>query len=142
MIRKVSCRADKTSKDEFIDLSKDGSGQWRTSKEGHKGQFIYVDCKDNPRIKPVRVFESVAVVKKQLMDSRECEEVIGFFRSKCVIALSEEVIHGKYRISPGRYIVNTLKQDGRCGFSASDGTKFLNIPLKKLIPAGFERVTS
>ncbi|MDA9923181.1 hypothetical protein N9E25_07565 [Verrucomicrobiales bacterium] len=140
VVRKVTCLADKTRREDFIDLSKDGKGQWRTSKEGHKGQFVYLDRKGVPRVRPVRVFESVESVQKEVLASADVEGLVGFFQTKCVISLTKEVEHGKYQIAPGRYLVNSIMTDGRCSFVSGDGSKFIAIPLKKLIPAGFERV--
>jgi len=51
--RKVVCLADRTKKEDYIDLTKDGTGQWRTWKEGHKGQFVYLDREGTPRVRPV-----------------------------------------------------------------------------------------
>jgi len=86
------------------------------------------------------VFESIEAVRRKVLGGEEVEELVGFFQTKCVISLSKEVPHGKFVIPPGRYTVNSIQEDRRCSLSSANGDKFVAIPLKKLIPAGFERI--
>jgi CRISPR-associated endonuclease Csn1 len=141
IVRKVKCVADKSNPDDFLDLSKDRSGQFRTSKEGHQGQFVYVDHKGTPRVRPVRVFESKKIVENDLRRSKDFTEMLGFFQTKCTVSLTKPVDHGVVRLTVDYYILNSIGVDGRADLTSSDGTKYIRIPLKKLLPAGFSRVT-
>ncbi len=125
---------------EFADLSKDGGGAWRTRKEGHRGQFVYLDAKGRPHVRAVRVFESLTNVKAEVKDLGDGVQLIGFFQSMCLVQLEKSVSHGKMILQPGKYQLNTIKKDGRAQLTSGSGTKSPEIGLVKLLPAGFKRI--
>jgi hypothetical protein len=124
----------------YKDLSKDGNGAWRTSKEGHRGQWVYVTAKGEPKVVPVLVFESPRIIKKEVQTRLDFAEFIGFFESLCCIEIAKEVEHSSKKIPPGRYTLRTLQSDGRASFDSAGGQPFDDIPLKKLLPCGFARI--
>lgn len=125
---------------EFKDLSKDGCGSYRTTKQKHRGQFVYVNQTGNPTVEPVRVFESISGIRKALCGRADFREMVGFFESYCLVELKEAVKHGSIELAPGIYKLNTLKQDGRAQLTSASGVKSPEISLKKFLPAGFRRV--
>lgn len=125
--------------EEFADLSKDGTGAFRTRKGEHQGQFVYVDAAGKPHVRPVRVFESLARVKAEVAQKAAGGRVVGFFQSMCLVELDRPVTHGRTVLPPGTYRLNTIKQDGRAQLTSPSGQKSPEINLRKLLAAGFRR---
>ena len=125
---------------EFKDLSKDGSGAFRTTDQKHRGQFVYLDQAGKPNVEPVRVFDSVTAVGKSLQARPDFREMVGFFESYCLVELQEAVKHVAIELPPGKYKLNTLKQDGRAQLTSASGVKSPEISLKKLLASGFRRI--
>jgi CRISPR-associated endonuclease Csn1 len=149
IIKKVSCWSDKAAKENYENLAKDrtpdgdanGRGQWRCAKGSHKGQWLYLDAKSKPRIKAVKVFESIPTVKLGLQKSGDCTEVIAFLQSGCVIEIKDVVVSGKQRLVPGRYRLGGIQQsNGQCDLRSPEGSDFKKIPITSLLNAGFWRV--
>jgi len=124
---------------EYIDMSKDGSGAWRKAKKSHKGQLVYLDEKGKARVRPIYVFESTHAVMDEIQTQGYAITVIGFFQSGCTVDLSAPAVHTTNTLPPGRYILNTIKADGRATLTSSASTIFINIPMLKLLAAGFRR---
>jgi len=131
----------KEAPSEFKDMSKDGSGAFRTRKEGHLGQFVYLDAKGKPRVEVVRVFDSIAKVKAEIEARGEGIRVIGFYQSLCLVKLDKPVVHGVVTLEPGTYQLNTIKKDGqgRAQVTSAGGEKSPEISLGKFLAAGFTR---
>lgn len=125
--------------EEFADLSKDGTGAFRTRKGEHQGQFVYVDAAGKLHVRPVRVFESFARVKAEVAEKAAGGRLVGFFQSMCLVELEREVRHGPTVLSPGVYRLNTIKQAGRARLTSASGQKSPEINLRKLLAAGFRR---
>lgn len=125
--------------EEFADLSKDGTGAYRTRKGEHQGQFVYVDAHGRPHVRPVRVFESLAKVKAELVRNAGAGRIVGFFQSMCLVELDQPVTHGQVVLPAGVYRLNTIKQDGRAQLTSASGQKSPEINLRKLLAAGFRR---
>ncbi|MCX6980604.1 MAG: HNH endonuclease [Verrucomicrobia bacterium] len=151
LIKRVSCWSDKPSKDNYQNMAKDWSeegdlryrGQWRCGKGSHQGQWLYLDSKRKPRIKAVKVFESVKAVRAALATSSECSEVIAFLQSGCVVEITQEVISGKQTLPPGRYRLGGVEEKARkLDLEKPDSTAFTKIPITSLLKAGFRRVDS
>jgi CRISPR-associated endonuclease Csn1 len=140
LVRKAMRLSNKPNLSNYKDLSKDGNGAWRTSKEGHRGQWVYVTAKGEPKVVPVLVFESPRIIKKEVQTRLDFAEFIGFFESLCCIEIAKEVEHSSKKIPPGRYTLRTLQSDGRASFDSAGGQPFDDIPLKKLLPCGFARI--
>jgi CRISPR-associated endonuclease Csn1 len=148
-IKKVSCWSDKPAKENYENLAKDrtpegdanGRGQWRCAKGSHKGQWLYLDAKGKPRIKAVKVFESIPVTKLDLQNTGDCKEVIAFLQSGCVIEIKETVISGKQTLAPGRYRLGGVQQsNGQCDLRSPEGLEFKKIPITSLLNGGFHRI--
>jgi CRISPR-associated endonuclease Csn1 len=131
----------KEAPSEFKDMSKDGTGAFRTRKEGHRGQFVYLDAKGKPRVEVVRVFDSIAKVKAEIEARGKGIRVIGFYQSLCLVKLDKPVVHGTVTLEPGTYQLNTIKKDGqgRAQVTSAGGEKSLEISLGKFLAAGFTR---
>src|SRR5690606_35003236 len=108
----------------------------------HRGYFIYTDMKQRPRVRPVYAFQSVALVRRELV-SRQGQEVagiIGFFQSGCVVKLEREVVQGKKKLKPGLYKLNTIKTQGQAKLTSSSGVEYEALSLSRLVEAGFHRI--
>lgn len=149
-IKKVSCWSDKPAHENYENLAKDrtpegdakGRGQWRCAKGSHQGQWLYLDAKGKPRIKAVKVFESIPEVKAALVESADCSDVIAFLQSGCVIEINQDVISGKQKLNSGRYRLGGIEEKkGQCDLKAPDGAAFTKIPITSLLKGGFKRVS-
>ena len=138
---------------EYKDMSKDGTGAYRKGKKGHRGQIVYVetstDKKGNTnetvKVRPIFVFESPAMVHKQLRDELgDRSRVVGFFQSGCMIETTKPVPHTKLALPPGRYVMNTIITASRqMKITTQDGKTYPDIPyynLREMIAAGLKRV--
>jgi CRISPR-associated endonuclease Csn1 len=125
---------------EFKDLSKDGRGAFRTTDQKHRGQFAYLDQAGKPNVEPVRVFESVIGVGNALRARPNFREMVGFFESYCLVEIQQAVRHMSVELPPGKYKLNTMKQDGRAQLTSASGIKSPEISLKKLLASGFRRI--
>jgi hypothetical protein len=134
----VRVKADKTPT-EFKDLSKDETGAYRRSLKNHRGQFVYLDSRDRPVVVAVRVFESVASVRKELMSRREFKELIGFFETACLVALTRPLVTKAVSLPAGIYKLNTIRQDAVAQVSDASGHKHPPVSLSKFLQAGFRR---
>ncbi len=126
--------------EEYRDLSKDGSGAWRKAKKGHRGQIIYLDGKGVPRVRPIYVFESPAIVAASL--KKQGTKTIGFFQSGCTVSVSKEVAHAKMPLPAGIYLLNSIRTGGDVKLTRQDGRTHPDIPrysLAALVKAGFTR---
>jgi CRISPR-associated endonuclease Csn1 len=149
LIKKVSCWSDMLAKENYENLAKDqtpesearGRGQWRCRKGSHQGQWLYLDKKGKPRIKAVKVFESKSLIGASLAASPDCQEVVSFIQSGCVIEINNPVISGKQRMENGRYRLSAIRESsGQCDLEAPDGTQYKCIPITSLLKAGFRRI--
>lgn len=125
---------------EYKDLSKDKTGAYRKALKGHKGQFVYLDGKSKPRVRPVYAFESIQKVREELLLSIRPEAIKGFFQSKCLVSLEQPVDHPKTPLAPGVYSLNTIRGDGFVVMTSASGQVSQPIGLAKLLAAGFKRI--
>ncbi|HEV2693332.1 MAG TPA: HNH endonuclease domain-containing protein [Verrucomicrobiae bacterium] len=125
--------------DEYKDLSKDGTGAFRKALKGHKGQFVYLDGKGKPRVRPVYAFESIQKVNGELKETIGQSAIKGFFRSGCLVELEKAIPHNSTPLAPGKYKLNTILTDGRAKVTDSAGKMSLPISLEKMLAAGFKR---
>lgn len=127
---------------EYKDMSKDCSGAFRRRKERHRGQFVYLDEKDKPRVEVVRVFDSIAKVKTELEAKGQDIKIIGFFQSDCLVKIEKPVVHGAITLAPGTYQLNKIVKEGqgRVQVTSAGGEKSPAISLSKFLKAGFMRV--
>ncbi len=128
--------------EEYRDLSKDGSGSWRKAKKGHRGQIIYLDGKGVPRVRPIYVFESPALVAASLKE--QGIKTIGFFQSGCTVSVKEVVAHATMPLPVGTYLLNTIRTGGDVKLTRQDGKTYPDIPrygLAALVKAGLTRVS-
>jgi CRISPR-associated endonuclease Csn1 len=125
---------------EYKDLSKDGTGAYRKALQGHKGQFVYLDEKNKPRVRPVYVHESARTVRSSLFKYGAQTAIKGFFQSGCLVEIMAPVPHPKTPLLPGKYSLNTIRSDGFVVLTSPSGRVSQPIGLSKLLPAGFRRV--
>ncbi|MCS7062779.1 MAG: hypothetical protein NZM04_01805, partial [Methylacidiphilales bacterium] len=134
----------------YRDLSKDGSGAYFQAEKSHKGQIIYIELKkdksgkitETPRVAPVYVFDSVAKVKKRLLEEfGDTIRIYGFFQSGCTIEITQDLVHSSTVTLPaGKYRLNTIKEKNEVVVTSPSGNKSPAIGLKKFIAAGLRRV--
>lgn len=140
LVRKAMRLSNKPSLSNYKDLSKDGTGAWRTSKEGHRGQWVYANHSGRAVVVPVMVFESKTSVFKRIRNDPDYCELVGYFESSCCISIASDSEHSSRRIPAGRYTLNTIQGDGRVTFTSAVGVKYDDVPLGKLLRAGFSRI--
>jgi CRISPR-associated endonuclease Csn1 len=129
---------------EYKDLSKDGSGSYRKAKKGHRGQLIFLNAKGEPHVRPVYAFESLAQVRKNLLEEAgPGSQFYGFFQSGCLVTLDKPAAHPKHTLPPGKYLLNTIRAGGDVKLTTPEGKTHPDIPrysLKMLVASGFRRV--
>jgi CRISPR-associated endonuclease Csn1 len=149
LIKKVSCWSDKPDQGNYTDMSKDwtpereaaGIGQWRCAKGSHQGQWVYLDTQSKPRIRAVKVFESIAKVKTELEADSDCARVVMFLQSGCIVKIDGEVKSGAKKLPEGNYRVGGIEEAARkIDLYSAGGTKFEKIPLTSLLIQNFRRV--
>ncbi|OYW71591.1 MAG: hypothetical protein B7Z37_27365 [Verrucomicrobia bacterium 12-59-8] len=149
LIKKVSCWSDKPEQANYCNMSKDwtpereaaGKGQWRCAKGSHQGQWVYLDTLSKPRIRAVKVFESIAKVKSDLEADSDCARVVMFLQSGCIVKIDGEVKSGAKKLPEGNYRVGGVEEAARkIDLYSAGGTKFEKIPLTSLLTQNFRRV--
>lgn len=132
--------------DEYRDLSKDGSGQWRRGAR-HKGYFVVdvaAPTKKKPdkrtlRVYPVYAHRSLQQARVEMPPDKTLR-VLGYFESGCLIQIDTGIDHKKIRLPAGRYRLTTIKKKGDIFVRNHTGEKMGPIGLSKFIAAGFRRV--
>lgn len=122
------------------DLSKDGTGAFRKALKGHKGQFIYANTKGKFSVRPVYAFESINIVRDELVQAVGQSAIKGFFQSGCLVEIIQAVAHAKTPLDPGKYSLNTIRSDGFVVLTSPSGQVSQPIGLGKLVPAGMQRL--
>jgi CRISPR-associated endonuclease Csn1 len=125
---------------EYKDLSKDGTGAFRKALKGHKGQIVYLDESNKPRVRAVYAFESLRAVRAGLIEKNPALVVKGFFQSGCLVEITSAVPHPKTPLAPGKYSLNTIRSDGFVVLTSASGKVSQPIGLAKLFAAAFRRV--
>ncbi|MBI4658089.1 MAG: hypothetical protein HY735_04425 [Verrucomicrobia bacterium] len=125
---------------EYKDLSKDGTGAYRKALKGHKGQIVYVDEMNKPRVRPVYAYESIRDVRASLLKINAGIAIKGFFQSGCLVEINGSVAHPKTPLAAGKYSLNTIRSDGFVVLTSSSGKVSQPIRLTKLLTVGFRRV--
>jgi CRISPR-associated endonuclease Csn1 len=118
-VLKVQITAQKPDTKEYVNMAKEGEengfrGQYKLGAQ-HQGYFIYLekDKKGNdvPKVCPVYAFHSRRKVEEEL--KAQGLDVIGFFQSKCLVEFLNDYEHGSIVIPAGKYILSTIRADGR-----------------------------
>jgi len=130
--------------DEYQDVSKDGTKQLRRG-EMHRGYFVYwspAPTKNAPdkqlaKVRPVYAFESVARVKNELKQkgARNAQ----FFQSGCTVEIENKVDHPKTPLSSGRYLLNSIWEQGNVVVTNASGKVSAPIGLAHMLNAGLKR---
>ena len=150
LIKKVSCWSDKPEPSNYKNMAKDwtpereeaGRGQWRCAKGSHQGQWVYLDTNGKPRIRAVKVFESVSEVKAAVQNEPDCIEILMFLQSGCVVKIDGVVRSGKKELEAGNYRLGGVEEGARkLDLYSAGGTKYAKIPLTTLLSQGFRRIT-
>jgi CRISPR-associated endonuclease Csn1 len=126
--------------EEYVDVSKDRTGQY--AKGGNRGYFIYKRKRDREfvwRATPVRVFQSVKVIKEQLLANSEIEplweiepggkKLWRLWKTNMLFNLPQTIEAGSKVIEQGYYFLGSI--------SCSDGKNdyiTLNSPIGKKVP--------
>ena len=130
--------------DEYVDVSKDGTRQLRRG-ESHRGYFVFwaaAPTKKEPGkrravVKPVYAFQSVELVRRELrnMGIRDAH----FYESGCTVELEAAVLHPKTPLVPGRYILNSIWEQGNVVVTSGSGKVSAPIGLAHMLNAGFKQ---
>jgi CRISPR-associated endonuclease Csn1 len=130
--------------DEYQDVSKDGTKQLRRG-EMHRGYFVYwapAPTKKDPdkqqaKVRPVYAFESVARVMREL--KQQGSKGAQFFQSGCTVEIENAVDHAKTPLGPGRYLLNSIWEQGNVVVTNSSGKVSAPIGLAHMLNAGLKR---
>jgi len=123
---------------EFKDLSKsDGRGQYKKGAK-HRGQFVYIDSTGKPKVRPVYVFESVTIVKKEL--EQKGLKTIGFFFADCLVEIQNSFDYNGRWIPAGIYRMATMTSAGQTKINNSLEIFKNPIGIADLLKAGFRRL--
>lgn len=140
------------ARDEYVDMSKDGSGAWRKAKKSHRGQVVYLlrtqtktgKINETVKVCPVYVFKSAEQTMAELLhEYGEDVKVYGFFQSGCMITVDVDVPHDKLPLPAGIYLLNTIKTKGEVKVTRQDGKTYPDIPqyrLSAMVKSGMKRV--
>lgn len=138
---RVLCKT-KDDAERFKDLSKDGCGAYRKSKS-HKGQFIWKDNKGNYLVAPVYIYSSKQKVYAELKNNPKCMGICDFFKTGCLVKISNEVVDEKKNrlwLKAGFYNLNSIAKEKRVYLTDVNGQEHKKIPLQHLMNAGMKRV--
>lgn len=130
--------------DEYQDVSKDGTKQLRRG-EMHRGYFVYwspaptkkAPDKQQAKVRPVYAFESVARVKNEL--KQKGARSAQFFQSGCTVEIENKVDHPKTPLSSGRYLLNSIWEQGNVVVTNASGKVSAPIGLAHMLNAGLKR---
>jgi CRISPR-associated endonuclease Csn1 len=125
---------------EYKDLSKDGTGAFRKALKGHKGQIVFFDAANKPRVRAVYAYESIQDVRRELSKTYQGAVIQGFFQSGCLVEIKQDVPHSKTPLTAGKYSLNTIRSDGFVVVTSPSGQVSQPISLAKLLAAGLRRV--
>ena len=131
--------------DEYRDLSKDGSGQWRRGAR-HKGYFVVevaAPTKKEPNnraieVRPVYAHRSPEQTRMEFQMDKKTR-VLGYFESGCLIQIDTHIGHPKTPLKPGVYRLNTMRLDGYVRVTNNKSEQSQPIGLDKFVAAGFRR---
>jgi CRISPR-associated endonuclease Csn1 len=127
---------------EFADLSKGDASPSLRKGDRHRGYYLYADTKGKVRVRPVYVFQSAGIVRKELLSQQGTSviEIIGFFQSGCAVALDGAVDHAKTPLTAGTYRLNSIWATGRARITSATGVTSEPISVARLLSVGFRRV--
>ena len=148
---------DRGTPDEYLDMSKDGTGGLRRG-EPHKGQLIYWDGAGALQILPVFAHGSPLAEREKIEALGGKAKFYEFFRAGCTVTLDREVPAEKYsriikneakqsrRIKPtqplpsGSYLLGTISAKNHdVVLELANGTRIAS-PLRNLVEAGMKRM--
>lgn len=95
--------------DEYLEMSKDGTGAWRKGVGSHKGQIIFWDKSGALSVRPVFAHGSVWRERRAVEGLGGKAKFYGFFQSHCAVRTAHAVPAGAYSI----VVNNEAKQTRR-----------------------------
>ncbi len=124
--------------DEFTNLSKfDDRGQYRKANKNW-GQFVYIDEKGKPKVRPVYAFESKSHVKAELLQNGF--RIVDFFFAGCLVEINEDIDMGNRIIPKGKYRLGSLKTNRQVQLLSTNPDLKNPIGIDQLLKKGFHRV--
>jgi CRISPR-associated endonuclease Csn1 len=123
----------------FLDMgNKDTKGQFKLSKEA-RGQFIYFDAKNVPRVKPVYANQKISEVKDELQKNNYKLYKDGIlFNSGCLLNIPNDFYSGKNIEKSGIYKLRSIKSNSVIMIESNNGQEILT-SVKNLVQADFEK---
>lgn len=145
VIKVLMTKTKANATDEYHDLSKDGTRQLRRG-EMHRGYFVYwapAPTKKEPDkkravVRPVYAFQTEALVQRELRGQGVMDAQ--FFESGCTVELSAAVEHPKSPLAAGRYLLNSIWEQGNVVVTGNTGKVSAPIGLSHMLRAGLRRV--
>ena len=127
---------------EYKDLSKDGCGAYRKG-DTHKGQIIWKTKSNKYKVEPIYAHASKTKLEKELKNNPDFLEIVGFFKSGCLVHIQNDVVNNKdeFIIPSGIYSLNTIKTEGNIVLTNSNGEKQNAININYIMKAGMTRIT-
>lgn len=114
--------------DEYVEVSKDGTGTWRRGKGTHKGQILYWNAAGLLKVLPV--FAHGSLLKELGIVRENGGRVYGYFQSDCAVRINADIPAGAYKLVA---IVDNKKK--RCAASGSLGP--CELTLKTIVTKNF-----
>jgi CRISPR-associated endonuclease Csn1 len=147
VIKALMTKTKPNATDEYRDLSKDGTRQLRRG-EMHRGYFVYwvpAPSKKEPEkkravVRPVYAFQSEAIIQRELRSQGVMDGQ--FFESGCTVELSGSVEHPKTPLAAGRYLLNSIWEQGNVVVTGNTGKVSAPIGLAHMLRAGLRRYES
>ena len=129
---------------EYHDMSKDGTRQLRRG-EMHRGYFVYwvpsptkkEPDKKRAMVRPVYAFQSEVTIQRELRG----QGIMGgqFFESGCTVELTDRVEHPKTPLVAGKYLLNSIWEQGNVVVTDNTGKVSAPIALSHMLRAGLQR---
>lgn len=146
--KEIKVRADKNNQSricigEYSDYSKKANTNLKNIQlkrtKAHKGQLIYFDEKQMPRVRPLYCYESKKEVFKELKDKGYKVYTKDIFQTGCYIFIPEPFMGGANEYSNGVYKLRTIISDGKVKLESGEGQKIAS-SVKNLINAKFQKL--
>ena len=134
---------------EYVDVGKDTSAHSRPilrRGERHRGYFVYwsaASSKKDPdkrqaAVRPVYIFQSVASARQSLVEHGIADAQ--YLESGCAVEIMKDVAHSKTPLSPGRYVLNSVWEQGNVVVTSATGQTSAPIGLAHMLTAGLRRI--
>jgi CRISPR-associated endonuclease Csn1 len=125
---------------EYADFSKDGSGAWRRG-DSNQGWFICrkKGAKVGYAIEPVYVHQSKEALQKRLLAEAKYAQIVDYYVRDELVVLDQPITGILDPLPAGKFVIRSMKLDGRVVLSANTGKEYNPVSVAKLIESGFKK---